>query len=261
VIVPGRNELDLELGGTELGMLASRHRIDTVLHLANPRVYTSNSALGKSLTMLRNVLEVCATKDICLVYPSGWEVYSGYAGDLLADETLPLYPRGPYGDAKFLAELLIRKFEEQHGLKSAVFRSGPVYGAAADKPKFIYNFIDKARRSETIVTHRYLNGDPALDLLHVDDLIEGIVKICKLRYLGTLNLGTGATTTTRSIAELIKAELGSGSLIEQVQIVSHSARIAMNAEKARDVLEWQPTMSVQDGLRGLLRDKLEKDGL
>ena len=252
VIAPTREELDIEQGGTRLSLLVAEHDVDCIIHLANPRVYTSNIALGKTLTMVRNVLEVCAARGVSFIYPSGWEIYSGYAGTLLADETLPAFARGPYGETKYLAETLIKQFQVASKINCAILRSSPLYGLGADKPKFIYNFIDKARRGEAIVTHRYSNGDAALDLLHVDDFADGILKACSEKYVGTLNFGTGVTTTTKSIAEFIKTELRSSSIIEQTQIESTTAAIAMNCKKADEVLGWSPSISLHDGLRTLL---------
>ncbi len=75
--------------------------------LPTPRIYTSNVAMGQTLTMLRNVIDVCTNRDIRLIYPSSWEIYSGYSGTLRAAELTPPMPRGPYGETKYLAEFLI----------------------------------------------------------------------------------------------------------------------------------------------------------
>ena len=254
VIAPSREQLDVELGSTQLSLLAAGHNVNCIIHLANPRVFTSNIALGKTLAMLRNVLEVCATRDISLIYPSGWEIYSGYAGSLLADEAVPAFPHGPYGETKHLAELLLGHWQQTNNIRCAIVRSSPVYGTGTPKPKFLFNFIEKARRSETIVTHRYLNGDASLDLLHIDDFVDAIVRTCVQEYVGVLNVGTGITTTTPAIAEMLKHELGSSSRVEQTQIDSHTASIAMNYQKANRVLGWQPKVMLQDGLKRLLVD-------
>ena len=129
LITPARSELDISLGSTQLSVLANEKKVDCIVHLANPRVYTSNIALGQSLTMLRNVIDVCLANDIKLIYPSGWEVYSGYAGLLTADESTSALPRGPYGEAKYLAEVLIEHCRRTEGLRCLMLRSGAVYGA------------------------------------------------------------------------------------------------------------------------------------
>lgn len=253
VVAPSRDELDIEQGSTQLSLLVLEHNVDCIIHLANPRIYTSNVAMGKTLIMLRNVLEVCGVHDISLIYPSGWEIYSGYAGSVLAEESMPVFAQGPYGETKYLAELLIQQFQRTFDLRCSVIRSSPVYGVGSDKPKFIHNFINKALRSETITTHRYLNGDAALDLLHIDDFVEVIVRVVSEQYTDVLNVGTGVLTSTKTIAEILKNELGSNSRIEQTQINSHTACIAMNYQRAERALGWQPHVMLQDGLKFLLQ--------
>jgi nucleoside-diphosphate-sugar epimerase len=252
VIAPSRMQLDIAQGNTQLDLFAREHAVNCIVHLANPRIYTSNIALGESLSMLRNVLSVCASQDTLLLYPSGWEVYSGYSGSLVVDESVAPLPRGPYGEAKYLSELLIEHWQRTTNLRCVVLRSSPVYGAGADKPKFIYNFMDKARNSLPIITHRYLNGDPSLDLLHIDDFVDAILRAIRQEYVGTLNIGTGITTSTPQVAEILKAELGSGSRIEYTQLDASTASISMNYRKAFEVLGWRPAILLQDGLRTLV---------
>jgi UDP-glucuronate decarboxylase len=252
VIAPTRDALDLERGSLPLDLLVGEYNARMIVHLANPRVFTSNSAMGSTLIMLRNVIDVCVTRDIPLLYLSGWEVYSGYRGTLRADESLPPLPRGPYGETKYLCEVLIEHARATMGLRCGLLRSSPVYGNGGDKPKFICNFIEKARRGETIITHRYLNGDPGLDLLNVDDLVSAIVQAVRIEFTGTLNLGTGTVTSTRAIAEMLKELTGSSCRIEQTLIEADSACIAMDARRAAATLGWHPEITLAQGLSRLL---------
>ncbi|NYT46283.1 NAD(P)-dependent oxidoreductase [Alcaligenaceae bacterium] len=255
VILPSREELDLEQGSMQLALVASQAHANCVLHLANPRVYTSNIALGKTLAMLKNVIDVCVARDMTLVYLSGWEVFSGYQGSINATEALPYFPKGPYGEGKYLAELLIEHHQKNNHLQCAVIRSGPVYGSGADKPKFIFNFMDKALKNEPIATHLYNNGYPALDLMHVRDLARAIYAVIAKNSEGVIHVGTGVLTTTQDIAGHIKNLLGSTSSISHVSIDASVASIAMNAEKAKALLDWTAEVSLLDGLKELLLDK------
>ena len=253
VITPTRNELDLRQGSTQLDLIVGEKDIDCIVHLANPRVYTSNIALGDTLTMLRNVLDVCVTRDIKLIYLSGWEVYSGYrSSHLMADEPLPLLPKGPYVETKYLCEMLIEHSRRTQGLRCTMLRSSPVYGVGSDKPKFIYNFIDKIKRSQRIVTHRYNNGLPALDLLYIDDLVAAVVQTVSSDFSGNLNIGTGEITSTRRVAEILRDLLGGQSEIDATLIDSDTACIAMDSSKAQEVLGWQATIDIEQGLQRIL---------
>ncbi len=251
VFAPGRTELDVQQGSTQLDLFADEREIDCIIHLANPRVATSNGALGGTLTMLRNVLDVCVTRDIRLVHLSSSEVYAGYRSSaLMADESLPLFPKGPYAETKYLCELLIEHSRRAQGLRCALLRSSRVYGGAGSvKPAFIYNFINKIRQSRRVVTHRYTNAVPALDLLYIDDLVTAVVQAADSEFCGNLNVGTGVLTSTRAVAEILRDVLGGRSEIESTLIDGDTCCVAMDAGKARDVLGWQPATGIADGLR------------
>lgn len=249
---PSRSELDLTQGNTKFALLAEEHSADWIVHLANPKIYTSNIAMGQTLTMLRNVIDVCVNLDIPLLYLSNGEIYSGYAGTLRADEATPPLPRGPYGETKFLVETLIEHHVRTSGLRCALLRSSPVYGKDCDRPKFIYNFIDKAFRQLTITTHQYANGDPMLDLLHVDDLMTAMVAAIKSKYFGSLNIGSGILTSTRDIAQILVNKLHSRGRIEQITINADTARIAMNFSRARSEIGWEPRIALDAGLNDIL---------
>ena len=135
-----------------------------------------------------------------------------------------------------------------------MLRPGVIYGAGGDKPKFIYRFIDKARRSETVFTHQYNNGAPSLDLLYVDDFVAALLSALRTEFVGDLNIGTGQLTSTKKIAQLIIKKLGSSSLIEPVSIDADVASVALDCRRAREVLDWQPILNVEDGLNRVLSE-------
>ena len=209
--------------------------------------------MGEMLSMLRNVLEVCKENNIRLIYPSGWEVYSAYrASDLIANENLPVFPKGPYGEAKLLCENLIEHHRKLYGLECGLLRSSPLYGEASDRPKFIYNFIGKALKNEPITTHQYINGAPQMDLLHVDDFVSAVVAAIETNFVGAVNIGAGRVVSTREVAEWIVRKTGSGSTVESRIIEDYVANITMDISLAKKRLSWQPAVAWEVGLSRLL---------
>lgn len=252
VLAPGRAELDLESGTTALDLFVEENGVDRIVHLASPRIFTSNIALGRTLTMLRNVLDVCVTRNIGLLYPSGWEIYSGYSGRILANEATPSFPSGPYGETKHLAEIMIDHWRKTTPLRCNILRASPVYGPGLPKPKFIHNFIDKARRNETILTHRYLDGDPALDLLHIDDFADALSRMVGFASELDVNVGTGILTSTPAVAELVRELVGSGSAIGHTAVNSRTSSVAMDSRRARLSLGWSAAMDLRTGLKQII---------
>ncbi len=251
-VPPSKEQIDLCNGSIELELLAGKENAGCIVHLANPRIHATNAAMGQSLTMLRNVIDACLAGDLGLIYLSCAEIYSGYTNILKADESIPALPRGPSGEAKCLAEIMVRHFIDTAGLRCALLRSSPVYGKEGARPKFLFNFIGKALRSEDIVTHVYKNGEPALDLLHVDDLTRAFLKVLKSEYTGTLNLGTGVLTSTSDMARMIAKKLNSGSGVKHSLIDSCTACVAIDWSKARKEIGWAPEIPLENGIDGIL---------
>jgi len=258
IVTPTRTEVDLVKGATPLHLACNLQSANTLLHLATPRVYTTNEAMGESIVMLKNVLDVCATNRIRLIYLSSWEVFSGYqARELRADENFAPRPGGTYGQAKMLSEQLIQHFHHKHGLEYTILRSSPAYGVHGDRPKFIWNFLHAAIRGDDITTHRYRNGSPHLDLLHVDDLARAVCASIDRRYIGVLNLGTGVATSTSDVAQWLVTRLGSKSKLRFADIEGFASNVVMDTRHAQAILGWTPAKHLNEGLEEIVQRKLE----
>lgn len=261
VYSPGRGQLDLYAGSIELDLFVREHGVNCILHLANPRIYTDNRAMGETLALLRNVLEVCRENKIRLIYPSCWEVYSGYyTNSLLASEILPAFPRGPYGETKHLCEMLVRHHVGMYGLNCLTLRSSPVYGPGAERPKFIHTFIQKALCGDKIVTHKYLNGLPSLDLLYIDDFLAVTVSAIESEITGEVNIGSGRAVTTKEVAEKIIKLARSPSKVSQISVNTYVTNITMDIQKAINTLGWTPMTTLDTGLEKLMHSVMPRAG-
>lgn len=252
VLAPSREAADLAGGALALDLLVKRHRINCIVHLANPRVYTANRAVGEMLAALCNVLDVCRENGMHLIFPSSLDVYAGYRGAILADASQPRFPKGAYGQAKLLCELTIEQHAKLYGLKCAILRSAPMYGGNGRRPKFLYTFIEKATRNAPIQTHVYLNGEPALDLLHVNDFSCAVRAALDAGLSGVLNIGSGRAVGTRQLAEWIVSEINSRSPIISRQIEDYTANITVDIGPAQERLSWQPAVTWESGLGRLI---------
>lgn len=253
ILAPLRKNIDLTKDTVSLDLLVKESGIGKVVHLANPRIYTTSESMGMSLTILKNVLDICKENQLNLVYLSSWETYSGYkAKEFIANEYTTPRPGGTYGQTKFLCEALIKHYREHYGLFCTVLRSSPVYGLGSDKPKFIWNFLNKALNNQKIVTHRYLNGFPSLDLLHVEDLCTAIVVALERQIEDSINLGSGTGTSTAKIAKYIVDFLDSKSQIEHTEIAEYSSNIIMDISYAKTILGWSPKVSLIEGLKTIV---------
>ena len=116
------------------------------------------------------------------------------------------------------------------------------------------NFISKALNNQEIIYHRYKNGIPSLDLLSIDDLVEGVKLICATNLSGVVHFGTGEAITTERIASLIKRELGSSSSLKPIEIDTEGSMVSMNAKKAFHEIGWRPKISIEKGIADIVKE-------
>lgn len=255
IFSPSSSDIDLENDIVLLDLFVKENNVKTIIHLANPRIYTTNQSLASSILMTKNILDVCIANEIKIVYLSSWEIYSGYnTVGLLASENTSSYPKGTYGLSKAICENLIHQNISLYNLNSLIIRSSPVYGKGSDKPKFIYNFLTKALNDKNIRVHKYIDGFPSLDLLHVDDLINFLVKSIEKNSTGEYNIGTGVLTSTSAIAEYIIRATSSKSCIQHIVIKEHTHNIIMDITKANQDLQFNPQIRLEDGLNELINN-------
>lgn len=252
LLAPSRDQIDLAKNPLMLHAYARDHRVGRIVHLANPRVFTHNSVVSDSLLYLKNILDVVRHHPAKLVYLSGWEVYSGHVGELHADEQTPANPRGSYGESKWLCELLLEQHRKLYEIDYLTLRASPVYGTGSEKPKFLYHFIEKAIRHQDIQTHCYLNSDPGLDLLHIDDFIDAIETAIEQDLSGTYNLGTGQAVTTPEIADHIIQLTNSRSSISRVMINATTAIVRMNSTRFEHETGWRAKKQWAQGIEQIV---------
>ena len=165
----------------------SEHQIDAVVHLAFILHPSHNHGPVERVNVggTANVLDACARVGVqYLQYLSSTTVYGAHPDNppLLSEES-PIRPvKGfQYGENKAQAEALIREHSERDPvLKATVLRVCPVMGPNAD------NFVSRAFSKPFLVGIR--GSDPALQLLHEDDLIEVMHRCLMERVSGVYNL-------------------------------------------------------------------------
>jgi UDP-glucuronate decarboxylase len=217
-----------------------KHKINRIIHFAAPRVGNVNSAIGDSIVMLKNIMDVAVSSEIPLVIPSRLEVFGGYKSQALyAEDNLALRPNGVLGYMKFLMETLAQQYVDNLGLKLTLIRCGLVYGQGG-APNFVNSFIQKALEDNKITAHQYLNGLPMLDMIHADDWTEGYWKLVNSGLTGTFHLASGRPVSTTHIAEIIKKTLSSRSDIVQIKLDDNVSNIILGATRLMNEFGWSP---------------------
>lgn len=212
-----------------------------------------------------NVLEACkkAESNPVLLEASSREVY-GEPLYLPVNEGHPKRPKSVYGLTKLCAERACLSYSSSSGLartvNHVVMRFSNVYGSERDLPeRVIPKFMNKALHGEDITLY---GGEQILDFTFIDDTIAGIVKLAtaSLEGDGTIfgedfHFATGRGVSVSELANLVVGLVDSRSKIIHGASNNFEVRkFVGDLSKSRKILRYEPTVSLEHGLR-ILRDR------
>jgi len=164
----------------------------------------------------------------------------------------PIGPRSCYDEGKRCAETLFFDYHRQHQLAIKVARIFNTYGPRMhpNDGRVVSNFIVQALRGEDITL--YGDGNQTRSFCYVDDLIRGLVSLMASApdFTGPVNLGNPIEISMRALAEQILALTGSKSKLAFRPLPQDDPRQRQpHIGLAREKLQWQPSTSLEDGLR------------
>ncbi len=174
------------------------------------------------------------------------------------DERHPPYSdRTLYGAAKLFGEGLLRAFRDTHDLKSVALRYFNVYGPRMDLSgaytEVLIRWMDRIARGQAPVI--FGDGSPTLDLIHVRDVAAANLLAAESSVSDdVLNIGSGAEVSLRELARALLRAMGSSCEPEHAParpVYTVPRRLA-DVSKARRLLGFEPTVSLDDGLAELV---------
>jgi UDP-glucose 4-epimerase len=242
--------------------------VDAVVHLAaavsvpfsveNP-VLTNDVNVNGTL----NLLNACVSADVQrFVLISSCAVY-GEPCYLPINEEHPTLPLSPYAASKLAAEAYRIGFGKVHGLDPVVLRLFNVYGSRQREDDaysgVITKFVNHLIHGKPLVI--YGDGAQTRDFVHVENVVEAVLLALENeKAVGeTFNVGSGKPTSINELAKLVSEAFGVDAEIiyekPRAGDLRHSYACISKAEKA---LGFEPTMSLELGLRSLIRECKEK---
>ncbi len=164
----------------------------------------------------------------------------------------PIGPRACYDEGKRCAETLFFDYQRQHGLEIKVARIFNTFGPRmrADDGRVVSNFIVQALRGEPLTI--YGDGRQTRSFCYVDDLIDGLLKLMNTPpdFSGPVNLGNPGEFTVGELAEKIIDLVGSKSKLSYHPLPDDDpVQRRPDISLASTALDWQPTVSLEDGLK------------
>lgn len=198
-----------------------------------------------------------------VIFSSSREVF-GEAKALPITEETPRNPNNIYGITKAAGEDLCRIFSKDYGLKIRTLRFTSVYGGKADQlNRVIPKFIIQAAKNEPLTING--TGEEIFDFTYIDDIARGIWNCIqevekRQKLYDDFILSAGRPVFLRDLAKIIIEETGSKSEIKYDKSRSYSStKCYANCQKAKDILGFEPEVTIREGIKLVVQEfKKEK---
>ncbi len=231
---------------------AVRPGIDVIIHLAAlTRVLTSIEEPAAThrvnVDVTAALLECARSRAVETFLFASTNAVTGDVGRATISEQIPLRPLTPYGATKAAAEMLIGAYSASYDMIGCSLRFSNVYGPGMqEKDSFIARLMRAARDRSGVQV--YGDGNQTRDLVHVDDIVAGMLAAWRSGYSGPLILGAGKSV---SVNEMVDAARRTSERDIPVQHVpwkqGEMPAVTIDISAAR-ALGYRPTHDLKSGL-------------
>jgi len=159
-------------------------------------------------------------------------------------------PRGVYDEAKRFSEAMTMAYHRAHGVDTRIVRIFNTYGPRMrlNDGRALPNFVHQALTGQPITV--YGDGKQTRSFCYVSDLIEGIYRLMQSEEHEPVNIGNPQEITMLEFAERIRSLLGANVEIVFKPLPQDDPRQRCpDISKARRLLNWQPKVNLEEGLR------------
>ncbi|HXH70379.1 MAG TPA: NAD(P)-dependent oxidoreductase [Pyrinomonadaceae bacterium] len=199
---------------------------------------------------VKNLLETSLAAKVKKIILFGSADEYGYQ-PIPQNENLPLRPNSPYAVSKARMTNLARQMYENERLPVVILRPFTVYGKEQPKGMFLSDAIRCALGNRSF---EMSEGKQKRDYIFISDFVRAIMSAIRTPDIDgeVFNVGSGQALPLREIARKVWEVSGAdGSLLK---IGARSASLSelhdtcADITKAEKFLNWQPNISLEDGL-------------
>ena len=232
--------------------------VDAVLHFASPaspRDYLEMPIQTLKVGSLgsHNTLGLAKAKGATFMLASTSEVYGDPQVHPQTEDywghVNPVGPRGVYDEAKRFAEAMTMAYHRFHGLDTRIVRFFNTYGPRM-RPRdgrVVSNFIVQALEGEPITI--YGDGSQTRSFGYVSDTVAGVLALLDSDEHDPVNIGNPGEFTIRELASVVVELVGGDSVVvEEPLPVDDPTQRQPDITRARELLGWEPKVSLREGL-------------
>jgi GDP-D-mannose 3', 5'-epimerase len=178
---------------------------------------------------------------------------------LKEEDAMPADPEPGYGWEKLYAEQMCRYYRQDHGLETRIARFHNVYGPLGTydggkekAPAAISRKVALAPDGGEIEV--WGDGQQTRSFMHVDDCVEGLLRLMASDHAEALNLGTERLVTVDDLIDIVCA-IARKNLVKRHDRSKPQGVRGRNSDNTllRKVLGWEPAIALEEGLKGTYR--------
>lgn len=261
--IPGVKTVSADFSDT-LSLSESLIGVDKVVHLISTSVpSTSNkdpiSDIQGNLVNTVKLLEMMkqsGLKDI-VYFSSGGTVY-GHPKTIPISESHANAPVCSYGVVKLAIEKYLHMYSDLYGFNTVILRPSNPFGPGQTHTGvqgFIGTCIAAALSDSSLTI--WGDGSVKRDYVFAEDVAEATISALNYQESDIFNISSGEGVSLNEIIELVQQETGKSITVNyQAKRDFDIPEIILNNEKARRVLNWQPSTSFTTGLSLTVRNAL-----
>jgi UDP-glucose 4-epimerase len=242
---------------------AVRPGTDAIIHLAAFTYVVASvndpvSTYRLNVDVTARLLELARENEVGTFLLASTNAVVGNVGSTVISEQATLRPLGPYGATKAAAEMLLSAYANSYGIVGAALRFSNVYGPGmSKKDSFIPRLMRAARDGEGV----QVRGDGTMlrDVVHVDDVVQGVLAAWRARHTGPLILASGQSVTVNEMVETARRVTGAAIPVEYVPVPKGEMPAVVVDISAARAIGYAPTQDLESGMATVWPDFKPED--
>jgi len=236
--------LAADMGG--MGFISANH--SQILHnnlLIN--VHTLDAARENGVNRYLFTSSAC-------IYPEYKQMETSIA-PLREEDAYPAQPQDAYGWEKLVTERLCTHYGEDHDMAMRIVRFHNIFGPLGTweggrekAPAAMCRKIAMAKQTNNPEVEIWGDGEQTRSFCYIDDCITGLHKLMRSDYTEPLNLGQDRMVTINQLADMVANAAGIDIVKKHVQGPQGVRGRNSDNTRLRQVLGWEPGISLEDGL-------------
>ena len=210
-----------------------------------------------------HTLEAAKTNGIKrYLYTSSACIYPEYLQEeanvtpLREEDAYPAQPQDAYGWEKLVSEILCHHYRNDYGIETRTVRFHNIFGEKGTwdggrekAPAAMCRKIANAKLTGNHEIEIWGDGEQTRSFCYITDCVEGLHRLMRSDFHEPLNLGQDRMVTINQLADIV-AEIA-GISITKKHIDGPMGVRGRNSDntKLREVLRWEPEISLEDGLK------------